>query len=157
MILECRIDDGDKSYIIELKHWLSQRVTKSTVTHFVEVVASENRDGGVLISTSGFGPRAFSGLTEVTRKRVRFAGKEKLIVLAQTYVKAELGLWSPPSSLPELHLALYRDPRRPRHGQQFSCFIMKRGLCHALAAVAAGGPGCDDAAVAGTGTGFDPR
>lgn len=58
--------------------------------------------------------------------------------------------------VPELHLASDRDPCRPRHGQQPSGLIMQRRFGRALAAVAAGGPGCDDAAVAGARAGLDP-
>src|SRR6058998_880672 len=50
------------------------------------------------------------------------------------------------SGAAELHLAVDCNPRRSSHGQQRSSFTMGRGLGNALAAVAAGFPGSDDAA-----------
>src|SRR5690242_19225269 len=50
------------------------------------------------------------------------------------------------SGAAELHLAADSDPCRARHGEQRSGFIIGCGLGNAFAAVAAGFPGCDDAA-----------
>jgi restriction system protein len=103
VIAECAVDDGRKSFIVELKHWRSgKRVGKGAVADFVEVIAKEKRDGGVFLSTSGYTDGAFGSLTEVVRQRVRMGGRQKIISLARNYERASAGLWSPPSNLPQL-------------------------------------------------------
>src|SRR4051812_33536638 len=62
---------------------------------------------------------------------------------------------SPLRKAPELHLALHRNPCRARHREQFPGSIMHRGVGHALAAVAGGWPGRDDAAVSRARAGVD--
>ena len=103
VIAECNVRDGRRSYIVELKHWRSgKRVGLDAVTDFVEVIAKERRDGGVFLSTSGFTEDAFTSLTEVVRQRVRFGGQQKIVSLARAYERVSLGLWSPPSNLPQI-------------------------------------------------------
>ena len=72
LILNCRATRGLESFIVELKHWRSgKRVGKAAVSDFFEVIVSEDRSGGLFLSTSGYNTHAFEGLTEVTRQRLR--------------------------------------------------------------------------------------
>jgi hypothetical protein len=103
IILVCNVTDGEASFIIELKHWRSgKRVGKDDVSNFMQVMVAENRSGGLFLSTSGYGADSFEGLTEITRQRLRFGDRTKVVLLAQTYVKACSGLWTPPTELPEV-------------------------------------------------------
>jgi restriction system protein len=103
LILTCNIQQGEQSYIVELKHWRSGKgVGKVAVRDFLQVIIAENRSGGLFLSTSGYAEGAFEGLTEVTRQRLRFGSKIKVVLLAQTYIKALSGLWSPPEDLPDV-------------------------------------------------------
>jgi Holliday junction resolvase len=100
LILSCEATDGEKSYIIELKHWRSGvRVGKNAVKDFLNVLVKENRSGALFLSTSGFTGDSFEGLTEIERQHLRFGDTNKIVSLAQTYVRAQAGLWSPPSEL----------------------------------------------------------
>ena len=103
LILVCNVSDGEASFIVELKHWRSgKRVGKQSVTDFMQVIVAENRSGGLFLSTSGYASDAFQGLTEITRQSLRFGDHLKVVLLAQTYLKACAGLWSPPSELPQV-------------------------------------------------------
>lgn len=103
LILACETVRGEESYIVELKHWRSgKRVGKQSVSDFVKVIVAENRSGGLFVSTSGYAADMFEGLTEITRQRVRIGNRTKVILLAQTYMRSCTGLWSPPTSLPEV-------------------------------------------------------
>jgi hypothetical protein len=65
-------------------------------------MVAENRTGGLFLSTSGYATDGTEGLTEVTRDRLWFGEKSKVVLLAKTYVRACDGLWSPPAILPEV-------------------------------------------------------
>ena len=49
----------------------------------------------------GFTTDAFEGIVEIDRSRLRVGGRNKIILLAKTYVRACAGIWSPPTVLPE--------------------------------------------------------
>ncbi len=103
LILVWRAKSGDQSFIVELKHWRSgKRVGKSEVSDFLCVIVAENRTGGLFLSTSGYSADRIEGLTEVTRDRLWFGEKSKVMLLAKTYIRACNGLWSPPDILPEV-------------------------------------------------------
>jgi restriction system protein len=103
VILFCDATNGKESYIVELKHWRSGKgVGKQSVSDFLHVIVREHRSGGLFLSTSGFASDSFEGLIEVERSRLRFGDRDKIILLAKTYVKACAGLWSPPAALPEV-------------------------------------------------------
>jgi restriction system protein len=101
LILSCTVQNNDESYIVELKHWRAGKtVGRQVVSHFLEVVIDESRTGGLFLSTSGYSADAHTGITEVMRQRVRLGNEIKVIHLAQMYMKACFGLWSPPTELP---------------------------------------------------------
>jgi restriction system protein len=103
LVLFWRASSGDQSFIVELKHWRSgKRVGKAAVSDFMSVIIGENRTGGLILSTSGYAADRTEGLTEVTRDRLRFGDKTKVVLLARTYIRACNGLWSAPAVLPEV-------------------------------------------------------
>ncbi|MCX6620644.1 MAG: restriction endonuclease, partial [Acidobacteria bacterium] len=103
VVLTCNAAAGEESYIIELKHWRAgKRVGKTSVSDFMHVIITEKRAGGLFLSTSGYAADAFEGLTEVNRTRLRLGGRQKIVLLAETYIRACDGLWSPPTALPEV-------------------------------------------------------
>jgi HJR/Mrr/RecB family endonuclease len=103
IILQCIVFGEEQSYIVEIKHWRSgQHVGKKLISHFVNVIAREDRKGGLYLATYGYTDNAFEALSEIERHRLRFGEKEKIVGLCQTYVKAESGIWSAPRPLPEL-------------------------------------------------------
>jgi len=100
LILKCRVFGERRSYVVEAKHWKSgKRVGLEPVRRFVSVVAHENHDGGLILSSSGFSLGAYEALTEFERVEVQLGDRRKIASLCHTYVKAGRGLWSPPRSL----------------------------------------------------------
>jgi restriction system protein len=94
IILEFRKKGMHHSYIVEIKHWRSnQKVKKPAIVHFVKIIAKEKRTGGLFLSTYGFAENAIESLTIVERKKVRFANKDKIVSLCDTYVRRNSGLW----------------------------------------------------------------
>ena len=103
LILECKIQDNKQTYIVEVKHWRSgQRVSKRYISDFIKVVASEKRTGGLYLATYGYSSSAFEALTEVDRQVIKLGARRKIVSLCRTFVKAEAGIWSAPSTLPDL-------------------------------------------------------
>lgn len=103
LILECIIQGNKHSYIVEVKHWRSgQRVGKRYISDFVNVVARENRDGGLYLATYGYSGDAVEALTEVDRQSIKLGIDKKIISLCRTYIKAESGIWLAPSVLSDL-------------------------------------------------------
>jgi restriction system protein len=96
IILELKTDGGIETYVVELKHWRAgSRVGTAIVRGFVEVVAREKHEGGLILASGGYTRDAASALSEIEPRQVRLGGQPKIINLCRTYVKAELGLWSP--------------------------------------------------------------
>lgn len=105
IILRFTIKGSAKKFLVEVKHWRSgKRVGPGVVTDFVEVVANEKSEGGLVLSSSGFSPTALA-LTEVERRRVRLGDDEKVLSLCRTYRKYRQGLWSPPDALEDIVFA----------------------------------------------------
>jgi hypothetical protein len=103
LVLLCSVQGMHQSYAVEVKHWRSRKhVGKGYVSDFVKVVAKEQHDGGLFLATGGFTDDAIEALTEVQRETIKLGVDRKVIALCQTFVKAESGIWSPPSYLPEL-------------------------------------------------------
>jgi hypothetical protein len=93
LILVWRATSGEQSFIVELKHWRSgKRVGKPDVSDFMSVIVAENRTGGLFLSTSGYTADRTEGLTEVTRERLWFGDKSKVVLLAKTRPREGSGL-----------------------------------------------------------------
>lgn len=103
LILDCIVKGNKYSYVVEVKHWRSgQRVGKRYISDFVNVVAREDRDGGLYLATYGYSGDAFEALTEVDRQSIKLGVDKKVISLCRTYIKAESGIWLAPSVLSDL-------------------------------------------------------
>ncbi|WP_263603461.1 restriction endonuclease [Chryseobacterium sp. PET-29] len=105
LILEINKKGDTKRYLVEVKHWKSKKqVGQKYVKEFVNVICNEKSDSGLLLSTYGFTPNAFEGLTELERKSVRFGNEEKIVSLCKTYLKVKSGIWTPLDDLQEIFL-----------------------------------------------------
>ena len=103
VILECTIDDIQKSFVIEIKHWRSgQRVGQKTVKEFTKVIIKEKRDKGLFLSTYGFSNNFYESLSETEKTIVRFGEQEKIVELCRTYEKISNGIWNPTSTLEDI-------------------------------------------------------
>lgn len=106
IILECRVSGNRHTYIVEVKHWRAgNRVGKSTLKDFLNVIVRESRQGGLFLSTSGYCDNAFEMLTEIDRERLKFGNEDKVVSLCKTYMKIDSGIWSPPELLTEVLFA----------------------------------------------------
>lgn len=103
VILECTIDDIQKSFVIEIKHWRSgQRVGQKIVKEFTKVIINEKRDKGLFLSTYGFSNNFYESLSETEKTIVRFGEQEKIVELCRTYEKISNGIWNPTSTLEDI-------------------------------------------------------
>lgn len=102
IILEINKKGTLVKYLVEVKHWRSQKqVGHKYVKDFLKVICNEKRESGLLLSTYGFTPNAFEGLTELERKKIRFGNEEKIVSLCKTYLKVKSGIWTPLQDLQE--------------------------------------------------------
>ncbi len=105
VILECRIDNIQKTFIIEIKHWRSgQKVGKTAVKEFTNVIINEKREKGLFLSTYGFANNYYESLTESQKSLIRFGEQEKIVELCQTYEKVNNGIWNPVDTLENILL-----------------------------------------------------
>lgn len=96
IILEYKIGNSTKSYIIEIKHWKSKiKVNKNSVKRFTQIVVNENREKGLMISTFGYTRNYYESLTEHELKKVCFGTRNKIVDLCKTYEKIRGGIWVP--------------------------------------------------------------
>lgn len=103
IILECVLNGNHRHYIVEIKHWRSAtRVGNKALREFLDVVLKEEREGGLFLSSFGYCNNAFEYLTEIDRKKIKCGDQEKVVSLCQSYLKAESGIWSPQSQLPNI-------------------------------------------------------
>lgn len=102
-----RLTEGalTRSFAVELKHWRSGKgVGVDAVRDFVSVVAREQHESGLFLSTSGYTTALTAALTEIERQRVRLGSENKVVNLCRTWVRSEGTLWQQVdgASLPEL-------------------------------------------------------
>jgi len=106
VILECTIDEINKSYIIEIKHWRSgQKVGQNAVKEFTQVIFNEKREKGLFLSTYGFSNNYYESLTEKEKSVIRFGEQNKIVELCRTYEKINSGIWNPIGSLEDVLFA----------------------------------------------------
>lgn len=100
VILECRIDDINKSFIVEIKHWRSgQKVGQSMVRDFTNVIINEKREKGLMLSTYGFTGNYYECLSEKQRSVVAFGGQDKIVEIFRTYERLQNGILNPIENL----------------------------------------------------------
>jgi len=103
LVLSCVVSNRQETFAVEIKHWRTgKKVGGQAVTDFLQVVIEEKRTAGLLLSTSGYSPDASQGLTEISRQRLRLGSRSKIVLLAQQYIRANSGLWSPDHDLPDV-------------------------------------------------------
>ena len=96
IVLECMERGTRRRYAVEIKHWVSgQAVPGSHLKKFLRVVVNEKHDSGLFLSTSGFAQNAYDALIHLEHKRMRVAGKDKVLKLCELYVSRESGVWTP--------------------------------------------------------------
>lgn len=99
-------DSGQKrSYIVEVKHWLSARVTGVALKKFLRVVINERHASGLFLSTSGYAGNAYEAIAEMDLSKLRLGDSKKMVSLCRTFVKLESGLWLPGSIQHEFELS----------------------------------------------------
>jgi restriction endonuclease Mrr len=103
IVVECVVDELQYTYIIEIKHWRSgKRVNHSHVRHFLNVIVSEKRKGGLFLSTSGYSNNIFSTFTKIERQQLKLGDKNKVVSLCKRYVQTKSGLLYPREPLTEV-------------------------------------------------------
>ena len=103
VILQFAVSGEKRSFIVEAKHWRSrQRAGKGHISEFVKVVASEQRNGGLILATYGYAGTAFEALTEIERPTLYAGDESKIVALCRTFVRAEAGLFTAPADLTEV-------------------------------------------------------
>lgn len=106
LILEINKRGIAKKYLVELKHWKSQKLGQKYVKEFLNVICNETEESGLLLSTFGFSSNAFEGLNELERKKIRFGSGDKIVSLCKTYLKVKSGIWTP---LEDLEQTLFEN------------------------------------------------
>ena len=120
IILEYKIGNSTKSYIIEIKHWKSKtKVNKNSVKRFTQIVVNENREKGLMISTFGYTRNYYESLTEHELKKVCFGTRNKIVDLCKTYEKIRGGIWVPLDLEGELQKRLLRQSFERDYEEQY--------------------------------------
>jgi GTPase SAR1 family protein len=103
IVANCIVEGSAKKFYVEIKHWRSgDRPGMKQVSEFVEINAQDGTDGGLFLSSSGYGSSVHRQVGKISRQRVRLGGCDKIISLCQQYVKRRKGVWCPLTPLPEL-------------------------------------------------------
>lgn len=102
LLLTCEMGMTDKTYLVEVKHWREKRVGRSDIRHLVRVCAEERRAVGVFLTSYGYLGSALEVLSEVDSMDIKLGDRATVVGLCRTYTRAESGLWSRVTTLPEL-------------------------------------------------------
>lgn len=90
-------------FYIEVKHWrCGNRVGAGPVEHFVQVIAKDGVERGVLLSTSGYTEGALIALSKLDRTNLHLGGRPEVWTLCRTYARSSAGLWSAPDDLSDV-------------------------------------------------------
>jgi restriction endonuclease Mrr len=102
IVLECVERGTRRRYIVEVKHWVcGKAVPGAYLKKFLNVIVNEKHDAGLFLSTSGFARNAYDALIHLEHKRMRVAGKDKIVHLCRLMVMREMGLWTTDMHLTE--------------------------------------------------------
>lgn len=87
LILRFSVHGGQRSYYVEVKHWVSgKKVGNSPIREFLSVVARDKQDGGIFLSSSGFSAAAMEGITEFERTKLRLGNGQSIVTFCRTYL-----------------------------------------------------------------------
>ncbi|PGW08174.1 restriction endonuclease [Bacillus cereus] len=103
LILSFEISGKEISYIVEIKHWRSnKKVGTKPIKDFINVVLQEKRQSGLYLATYGYCNNAFESLTEIEKTKIRFGEQDKIVSLCKYYTKIDSGIWSPAKNLADI-------------------------------------------------------
>lgn len=103
VIVSTYVEGVKKTYLIEVKHWTSgQRVGGKIVQSFLQVIAHEGSEGGLILASSGFGKHAFESITEFDHSVISAGDGKKIVNLCQMYRKSQNSVWLPTKGLHEI-------------------------------------------------------
>ncbi|MGN6691924.1 MAG: restriction endonuclease [Sphingopyxis sp.] len=90
--LTAKIDDRNKTFLVEVKHWAEQKPGASHLTKLIRISVEREADGAVLLSSSGFTRTISSGLLELGPP-IHLGDGGKIISLCKTYYRLSTGYW----------------------------------------------------------------
>lgn len=103
IIAELEQGANRRVFYIELKHWTcGKRVGLGPIEHFIEIIAKDGVDRGVLLSTSGYTEGALIALSVLERPNLQLGGRPDVWTLCRTYTRARTGIWSAPDDLSDV-------------------------------------------------------
>jgi hypothetical protein len=94
-----------RTFYVEIKHWQHNRPNMELVQDFIQVNATDETDGGLLLSSSGFTKEVHERIGEISRQKIRLGEEDKIVSLCKRYVKSKQGVWESETPLPELLFA----------------------------------------------------
>lgn len=97
--LEAEQPDGKHLYLVEVKHWTTQTPGKAELKKLVRVTAKEQARKGILLSSSGFSPSIYQGISEIERQTVGLGSAQKIVGLCKTYYRLGSQLWTSENDL----------------------------------------------------------
>jgi restriction system protein len=78
-------------YYVEIKHW-KQKVGKSEVKHFLEVIIKDEAYKGLFLATSGYTSAAIKIVNELKEQRIILDDGDKIVTICQLYSKLDDGI-----------------------------------------------------------------
>lgn len=100
ILLKCTAHGKKFSYAIEVKHWRSGKVGSGVIKDFLQVIARESHDAGLVLANYGFSSGAIEVLSEIEQRQVHIGAERKIVSSCRTYVAARNGLVIPDNLLP---------------------------------------------------------
>ena len=97
--LTTEVNQVKETYLVEVKHWTNQRPGKTNLQKLVRVTARQKANLGIMLSSSGFLPSIYEGITEAERTTVALGGRDKIIGLCKIYYRIGQQIWSPDTSI----------------------------------------------------------
>lgn len=86
------------TYLVEVKHWIGQKLGSQHLNKLVHVTTSRKATGALLLSTSGFTTSLHEGFAEITAP-VRLGDGAKVISLCKVFFRLQSALWVEDRSL----------------------------------------------------------
>lgn len=99
--LSAQTKQGKKSYLVEVKHWTTQKPGASHLTKLIRISIEREVESALLLSTSGFTRTIHAGLLEIGPP-VRLGAADKMVALCRAYSRLSTGYWLEESLLDTL-------------------------------------------------------
>jgi restriction system protein len=78
-------------YYIEVKHW-RQKVGKTLVKHFLDVIVKDNAYKGLFLATNGYADTAINFVSEQKQEKLLLSDGEKIVTMCQLYSSVNSGV-----------------------------------------------------------------